>query len=251
MQSSKGYALFDLDHTLLPFDTQALFCAYVLRRSWWRRFYLFVFLPCVPLVAIRLMSIRTIKRVYLSYLWGMRQKRLNELCADFAKHVAQSVAYPDLLAEVRRHQSEGRTTILNSASPAFYVEAIARELGFDHCVGTAVELRDPMPMFPMIHGANNKHGAKIDRMIDEELLPKDFKGREGEHLPDSWGYSDSSADIPLLSICEHGVMIHPSTRFSAIGLKRGWSSVKPPRPYKGKWGSRIASVLQALGLWGG
>jgi hypothetical protein len=38
--SPKGYALFDLDHTLLPFDTQALFCNFVIRREPWRIIYL-------------------------------------------------------------------------------------------------------------------------------------------------------------------------------------------------------------------
>ena len=64
-------ALFDLDQTLLPYDTQALFCNYVLRRQGWRRMYLAAFLPVAPLRAAGAVSTRTLKRVFLSYLRRM------------------------------------------------------------------------------------------------------------------------------------------------------------------------------------
>ena len=43
------FALFDLDQTLLPYDTQALFCNFVLRRHGWRRGYLGLFTAAAPL----------------------------------------------------------------------------------------------------------------------------------------------------------------------------------------------------------
>ncbi|MCB1232218.1 MAG: hypothetical protein KDN19_18270, partial [Verrucomicrobiae bacterium] len=98
---------------------------------------------------------------------------------------------------------------------------------------------------PQIIGPNNKHGAKIPAM--KHLLPDGFDPADGKPLPDSWGYSDSSADVPMLSICENGVMIHPSENFAAIGAAHGWTTLVPRRPYRGKWGGRFASLLQALG----
>ncbi len=41
----RSYAFFDLDHTLLPFDTQALFCNFVLRRERWRTWRHVTFVP--------------------------------------------------------------------------------------------------------------------------------------------------------------------------------------------------------------
>ena len=43
------FALFDLDQTLLPYDTQVLFCNFVLRRHGWRRGYLGLFAAAMPL----------------------------------------------------------------------------------------------------------------------------------------------------------------------------------------------------------
>lgn len=101
-----------------------------------------------------------------------------------------------------------------------------------------------MPFLPKIDGPNNKHGEKITAMRERELIPD-----EADMLGNSWAYSDSSADIPLLAIAENGVMIHPGDRLATEGLEKGWRTMTPRRPYKGKWGGRWASALQAFGLY--
>lgn len=243
----RGHALFDLDHTLLPFDTQGLFCNFVLRREGWRRFYLLLFLPCVPLAVLKLLSLKTMKRIFCSYLWKMPEDRLRGYARDFADAVVKAYAYPEIVEELERQKSEGRITILNSASPAFYVEEFARAFGFDHWVATRLQVEDPMPLIPKIEGPNNKLWAKIDAM--RPLLPEGFDGRNGDVLPDSWGYSDSVTDVPLLVVCENGVMIHPSEVFAQVGNSKGWETRQPNRPYGGKWAGRFASLRQALGLY--
>ena len=80
-----AFALFDLDQTLLPYDTQALFCNFVLRREGWRRGYLGVFAAATPLRAVRLISLGGLKRAYLSYLWRMSRARLTDLAHEFAE----------------------------------------------------------------------------------------------------------------------------------------------------------------------
>jgi len=247
-----GYALFDLDHTLLPFDTQVLFCNYVLRRERkHRRLYVLLFALFLPLVLLRIYSVRRMKSVFSSYLWRMPEQRLRDLARQFAEEEVTQVIYPEVLAELKKHQRAGRLTILNSASPTFYAEEIARVLGFDHCVATRLMVKDPMPLIPQIDGPNNKHGAKIPPMIERGMLLEGFDPERGDQLLDSYGYSDSSADVPLLSICEHGIMIHPSEKYAAIGKERGWTTMTPERPYEGKWAGRLASVKQALGLYRG
>lgn len=239
-----GYALFDLDHTLLPHDTQVLFCNYVLRREGWRRVYLLWFLPCLPLAVLRLLSLRTMKRVFSSYLWGMERETLDRHVTGFLESDFDTALYPVVVAEVKRHRAEGRSLILNSASPEFYLKGIAAKLGFDHFVGTDMATPATMPFLPVIFGPNNKHEAKIVAMRRRGLIPDDVG-----ILGNSWAYSDSPADLPLLEIVEHAVMIHPGSRLAATGAERGWRTMTPPRPYRGKWSGRIASCAQALGLY--
>lgn len=247
----RGYALYDLDHTILPFDTQVLFCNYVLQQKgeWWRRGYVFLFIPLIPLAVLKVLDLRIMKRVFSSYLWGMPEATVKRYAADFAENVVPKVSYPEVLTTIEENKKAGRLMVLNSASPEFYVEAIANVLGFDHFVGTGLVLEDPMPLIPQIVGPNNKKAEKITAMHDRGILPKEFDETRGDQLPDSHGYSDSSVDVPLLSICKRGTMIHPSENFAAHGKEPGWTTLHPAQPYSGKWGGRFASVLQAFGLW--
>lgn len=245
---ARGYAFFDLDHTLVCHDTQGLFCNFVLRREGWRRLYLLLYLGAMPLFFLRIFGLRTMKRIFTSYLWRMPRERLERYVEEFLETDFERCLYPEVVAEVERHREEGRVLVLNSASPDFYLHGIARRLGFDHCLGTRLEIEDPMPLLPRIEGANNKHGAKITAMIAAGLIP-DLEREGMEVLADSWSYSDSPADIPLLSIAEHGVMIHPGEKLEAVGLERGWQTMTPPRPYEGKAGSTAAAVRQILGLY--
>lgn len=238
------YALFDLDKTLLPHDTQALFCNYVLRREGWRRVYLLWFLPCLPLAAVRLLSLRTMKRLFFSYLVGIKRERLESYVADFLESDFVAALYPAVQAELERNRGEGRILILNSASPEFYLQKIAEKLGFHHVVGTEMEIPATMPFLPVITGPNNKHGAKVTAMIERGLIPDDVS-----MLADSWAYSDSSADLPLLELAENAVMIHPGAMLAAIGEKNGWRTMTPPRPYSGKLSGFLTVSAQACGLY--
>jgi HAD superfamily hydrolase (TIGR01490 family) len=240
----RRFAFFDLDHTLLPHDTQVLFCNYILRREGWRRVWLLFFLPCVPLAVLRILSLRTMKRLFLGYLWGMSREELEARVAGFLETDFSAALYPEVVAEVARHRAEGRILVLNSASPEFYLHGIAGRLGFDEVFGTRVVIPDRLPLVPKITGPNNKHGEKITAMRAAGLIAEDVSV-----LPDSWSYSDSSADLPLLELAGEAVMIHPGAKLAAIGKERGWRTMTPRRPYRGTWGGRVAACLQVLGLY--
>ena len=245
-QHVKSFAFFDLDHTLLPFDTQALFANFVLHRERWRMVNLLGFAPFAVLKACRLVSTVTVKRAFLGYLRGMKRERLLALAKEFAGTEVNRWVYPELRAILEEHRAAGRTLILNTASPDFYPHEIARVLGFDHCIATKFEPHPVMPFLPRVIGENNKRGAKIARMKAE--LP-DVAAATPEQLRDSWSYSDSKADLPLLEFAGNAVLIHPNAELEALGKARGWQVLRPARPYHSKAGDMLSAVRQALGLY--
>jgi hypothetical protein len=68
-------------------------------------------------------------------------------------------------------------------------------------------------------------------------------------LPDSVGYTDSTADLPLLAVCRRGVIVHPGEELAAKGEENGWSVRTPERPYATSVGGKVATALQMLGLY--
>jgi HAD superfamily hydrolase (TIGR01490 family) len=239
-----AFALFDLDQTLLPYDTQALFCNFVLRRHGGRRLYLPLLTAALPLRALRLAGAGGTKRAFFSFLWRLPRARLNELAEEFAEKVVPPLCYPDILTELERHRAEGRTLVLNTASPEFYATAIARMLRFDHCFGTRLgEDGDLLALLPRIEGANNKHGAKLHRMV--HLFPPEAP----EPLADSWAYSDSKADLPMLRRVAHPVAVNPDAALASEAAAKGWTVLHPPRPQRSRFGFYSDCALQAAGLW--
>ncbi len=237
-------ALFDLDQTLLPYDTQALFCNFVLRREGWRRLYPLVFGPALPLKALHLIDTRVLKRMFLSYLWKLPASRVMSMADEFAESVVPPLLYPAIVAEVERHREEGRTLILTSASPDIYVGPIARQLGFDHWFGTPVVLKEGgMPLVPQIAGANNKGVAKLHRM--KEL----FGSGQSLPLPGCYAYSDSKADLPMLRWVEYAVTVNPDPLLEGIATDEGWPILRPPRPQASRMAFGWDCAMQSLGLW--
>ncbi len=243
----RSYAFFDLDHTLLPFDTQALFCNFVLKREPWRVWLHALFVPVAVMRGLGLVDTPVAKRAFLSYLRGMPLERLARYAREFAEGSVTRWAYPDLRAEVLRHKHQGRILVLNTASPEFYARDIAAALGFDYCVATQFDLGEGrFPSMPALPTGNNKHEAKITAM--QESVPGVADMTEQQRAM-SWSYSDSAADLPLLEFVGNGILVHPSKSLAAIGEARGWTILHPARPYGSKLGDMWAVVRQMFGVY--
>lgn len=240
-------ALFDLDHTLLPHDTQALFCNYVLKREPWRVFLHALFLPFAVLRGLGLCSTALAKRAFHAYLLGMPVNRLRRYARQFAAESVDAWMYPELRAELMRHRHQGRVTILNTASPAFYAQAIAEQWAFDYWVATEVALEQTVPFLPKLPTGNNKREAKIPALF--RRVPA-LQGQDTQAKSDSWAYSDSSADIPLLELCGHRILIHPSSQLKAHFASDSLAVVlTPKRPYRTRWGNVVCMLRQLVGLY--
>jgi HAD superfamily hydrolase (TIGR01490 family) len=241
--SLRPTAFFDLDGTLLADDTQLLFYDFLSRREPIRRLASAFLAPFLPLSLLGYLGAGELKRVFLSYLWRLDRDEVLAQAETFADEVVAQYLYPEVVAEVARHRAEGRVLVLNSASPAFYVEKIGHRLGFDHSFGTPVIITyGPQPLIADFSGPNNKCDAKLPPMQRAGLLPCQ---RE-----DSWAYTDSTVDLPLLGLAQHGVVINPSTRLTALAQEKQWTILRPARPWKNRIGHlrRVASLLTGLPL---
>lgn len=231
-----GIALFDLDGTLIPWDCQLLFRHHVTRREPWRRVLLPIFLGLLPFYPI--LKTEGMKRVFLSYLWGMPPEKVKEYSRDFAASVMPAI-YSELKEEISRHRREGHLLVLTSASPEFYVSEIGALLGFDEVYGTVVV---PGELFPDL--TNHKGMAKVKRL--REMFPESYF--EGEKLRNCYGYTDSTADLPMLGLCQQALLVNPKSVLEEMGRRHDWKVVRPARPWKSKTDHIIRSLKLLLGV---
>ena len=241
-EKKQGYALFDMDQTLIQWDTQLLFCNWVLRAEPVRRLFLLIFLPM--LVFAKVLGSEGMKRVFLSFLWGMGRERLEELVESFVEQYVPGEFYPEMMEEVRRQKELGRITVLTSASPEIYAVPIGKALGFDHSFGTRVEYEEAVPLFPDFTRGNNKSEVKVSR-LQEELGVELQEGK----LPGSSGFSDSKVDLPMLELCDEVMAVHPEGSFLERAQEEGWQIVKPARVWKDRREFASACLRMMLGIY--
>lgn len=242
---ASGYALFDLDQTLIPWDTQLLFCDFIIKRMPIRRLFLLGLIPFLPFT--KLLGAEGMKRVFLNYLWGLKLDELNTLAEEFVNQHFPDTFYHEMLDVLKDQKEQGRLTVLSSASPEIWVKPIAEKLGFDHYFGTEVEIKERVQLFPDIIGGNNKGANKLVKM--QHILPDGFDPKSGDTLANSHGFSDSHADLPMLRICEEATMVHPTEKLQLEGGKKNWFLQVPHRPTSSKLEFAFACIKQSLGIY--
>jgi len=211
-------ALFDLDGTLIPWDSQVYFANYVLQRYPAQRRYIVKYLASLSMCWSRRARNGLLKRSFLGYTKGLSRATLNELAEGFQREVISKVLYAELLKRLRWHQQQGHRCLLVSASPDFYACAIGEALGFDAVYATAVEWKERARVFLPL--GSNKHAGKVSRLQAAGELE-----RLGE-CEQVWGYSDSPADLPMLELCSKVCCVNPGGKLSAIAAQRGWEVLR-------------------------
>ena len=197
-------SLFDMDGTLFAGDSQLRFCRWVLRKHGWRRLYLAAVAPCGILRGLHIFNTERMKRAFLAYAWHMPTEQLMQHCREFVQQEIIPALYPPVLEKLRAHQAAGDTTVLCSASPDWWTQLVGQTLGFTHTIGTPTETFERVPFMPSIPAPGNNKGAnKLVRLAEIGITHADI------------GYTDSAADLPMLSICDHAVLVNPKATFAA------------------------------------
>src|SRR3954451_9021341 len=151
--------------------------------------------------------------------------------------------YPQMLDEVHAHQDAGRATFIVSAAGNGVVEQLAHVLGMDGGIGTKYEV-DPAGEFtgrfdgPFVYGA-----GKVEAM-------EAFAASHGIALEDSYAYSDSISDLPMLEAVGHPVAVNPDPALAAIAKREGWQAMRFERLGRRLTMAATALLAAAVG-WGG
>lgn len=122
---------------------------------------------------------------------------------EFAGAVHRSRMRADTVATLRRHQADGHTVVLVSASFAVYLRPLAALLGVDHVVATELETDSSGERYTgALLGPNCRGPEKVVRLhrwLDQLESP-----RAGVEV---WAYGDSPGDRELLADADHAVWV--------------------------------------------
>lgn len=163
---------------------------------------------------------------YLSLLRGRPRADLDRLHAEFMREIIiphLPLAALDLL---RTERPRADLLVMSTATNAFLAAPIARYLGFTHMVATDPEEGADGTFTGGCVGLPNMRAHKVTRM--EAWLAA--RGQRLEDFAETWFYSDSRNDLPLLSRVTHPVVVDPDPELAAHALSHGWAvlHIHPP-----------------------
>jgi len=212
-------ALFDLDHTLIPFDSGMAWTQWLVQRGHLppeaeARYLAF----CHDYVAGTL-DIHAMHRANLAPLARHSLTTLKAWAQAFESHVRPQVP-TSRRALVQQHLDAGHLCAIVTATTRLVAEPLARVFGLQHLVATEAEQVDGRYTGAIAGEPCFREGKP--RRVNAWLQQLGFDaGLQG--FDASWFYSDSASDLPLLQAVTHPVAVGPDTLLRAHAVQAGWT----------------------------
>lgn len=215
----KNLALFDLDHTLLPIDSDYEWGQFLVRigavdaLEYKRRnddFFAQYQAGVLDPVEYLEFAIGTLARYPRSELDAMHARYMEEVIVPAIR--------PQARALVQRHLDAGDLVAIITATNHYITAPIARAFGVEHHIAAMPELDDAGKLTGKLAGTPTSGPGKVTHMHAWlEGLGRPFTSFER-----SWFYSDSHNDIPLLSVVSDPVATNPNAALAQHAHANGW-----------------------------
>ncbi|MEZ0207377.1 HAD family hydrolase [Ideonella sp.] len=217
-------ALFDLDHTLIPFDSGMAWTQFLVERGVLPAQAEETYLGYCRQYVAGTLDIHAMHFASVAPLASVPRVKLAQWANEFERALRPRVPEA-MLALVQRHLDAGDRCVLVTATTRFIAEPCARLFGIAHVVATEAATVDGHPdgaLTGAIDGLPCFREHKVTR-VRQWLAQEMPGGADGllafEH---SWFYSDSASDLPLLGAVSNPVAVRPDARLRQHARQAGW-----------------------------
>lgn len=153
------------------------------------------------------------------FLQGSRQSQFLEQCETLATRLLSYKINPQILSQIHDHHRNGHDTWLLTDAPIEIATSLARKIGMTGALGTKSEILE---------------GTYSGR-LDGELLKGSHKAQAARELAfirsydltQSFAYSDSLNDLPLLASVGTPFVVNPNSELARIARKNAWHELTP------------------------
>ncbi len=211
-------ALFDLDHTLLPLDSDHTWGVFTTELGWTDphvfgqrndEFYAHYQAGTLDIHDYVRFATR-----------AARERGSVEAAQAHARYMDEVIRpriTPEALALVRSHQHAGDTVMIVTATNEFVTRPIAQAFGVSELIAVELERDASGWITGEIKGTPSFREGKVARVA--QWL--DTRGLQWGDVEMSF-YSDSMNDLPLLEKAHHPVATNPDARLRQLATERGW-----------------------------
>jgi len=218
MTQKTKLALFDLDHTLLPIDSDYSWGTFTTTIGWTdpvafaRRndeFYAHYQAGTLDVHDYVRFATEAARLKGPELALAARERFMTEVIAP--------VIHPQALELVRRHQAAGDEVLIITATNEFVTRPIADRFGVQQLIAVELERDAGGWITGEIRGTPSFREGKV-RRFGEWLAARGLQ----RHAAEVTFYSDSINDLPLMDNADYPVATNPDDRLRALALERGW-----------------------------
>jgi len=211
-------AFFDVDYTILASNSGSLFIKYMRRQGQIKTWQILASLYYLARYKLNLLEFEPLaEREVLKYE-GQPEQEMIALCEEWYRQMVVDYIYPGARRMLADHAQQGDIPVLLSAATVYLVRPLAEDLGIQHYLCNRLEVAEGIftgrLVKPLCYGQGKIHWAES-------------KARElGISLEDSYYYSDSITDLPVLERFGHPVAVNPDPLLRKQALARGWPMIR-------------------------
>ena len=208
-------AIFDLDNTLLGDDSDYLWGQFLVQQNLVdgdfyarenQRFYEDYKSGTLDIFEFLTFSLKPLRK--------HSREKLSALHRQFMQEVIRPVMLPAAQLLLEKHRAQGDTLLIITATNSFITGPIAEALGVENIIATDPEIIDDR-YTGQVDGTPCFQSGKVERL-------KIWLTAQQENLANSWFYSDSHNDLPLLELVTHPVAVDPDETLADHARSKGW-----------------------------
>lgn len=146
---------------------------------------------------------------------------VNDTIEETLHEIIDPMIHAEAVELIAMHREQGLPIVIVSASGEVMVEPIGRRLGVDHVIATQMSVIDNKFSGEITFYAYGDNKAEAMRELAE---------REGYDLAESYAYSDSMTDVPMLELVGHPYVVNPDKPLRKLAEERDWPILEFKRP---------------------
>lgn len=228
-------AFFDLDRTLVAGFSAVGFSREIVRRRGIDLNWALQGLVATLRFQVGEMGFSGFLTEMVASLKGMPERDLVQIGERLFTRELAAAVYPESRALVHAHQRKGHMVAVVSSALPYQIEPLARDLGIEHVMCTRLEV-----------DAQGRLTGDVVRPTcygtGKAIAAREFAAKHGVDLEQSFFYTDSDEDLPLLEIVGRPRPLNPNRTLRAIAARRGW----PVRSFTSRGTPSQGDVLRTV-----
>lgn len=211
-------AMFDLDNTLLPFDSD---------KSW------NLFLAGKEVVNHRefleksnafyedyineKLDIREYNRFSLNILKTYPLKKILHIRAEYLEEIIRPAITPAVKLFIKNYKNQGFTCLIVTATNTFIGDSIGNMFDMDACIGCQPEIIEGKYTGELVGTPSYREGKVI--------ALQEWIKIQNRPIVETHFYSDSINDKPLLEWVDKAFVVNPDKKLEKLAAIRGWPEI--------------------------